>query len=252
MIKDILVELGFSEKEIDVYLAMIRLDRATASLIAKETNINRTTVYDILAILIKRGLASKIAKSSKTYFYAFPPDKLVDYLEREKRQYEKKIDAQKEKIQKIMPELVSMQNIYSVNKPKVKFFEGEKGMREAYEDSLTAKEPIRAYANVEEMHAGLPDFFPEYYKRRAQANIHIKAVIPQNKLSRERAEKDSEEMRTTKFLPDEKMKFSPEINIYNNKILMTSWKEKMAIVIESKELADVQKLIFDLLWERLR
>jgi sugar-specific transcriptional regulator TrmB len=252
MIKDILIELGFSEKEIDVYLAMIHLDRATASLIAKETNINRTTVYDILAILIKRGLASKIVKSSKTYFYAFPPDKLVDYLEREKRQYEKKIDAQKEKIHKIMPELVSMQNIYSVNKPKVKFFEGEKGMREAYEDSLTSKEPIRAYANAEEVHKGLPGFFPEYYQRRAKADIHIRAIFPQNQVSQERAKKDSVEKRTTKFLPEEKMTFSPEINIYNNKILMASWKEKMAIVIESKELADVQKLIFDLLWERLR
>jgi predicted secreted protein len=33
---------------------------------------------------------------------------------------------------------------------------------------------------------------------------------------------------------------------------MASWKEKMAIVIESKELADVQKLIFDLVWRDLR
>ena len=47
------------------------------------------------------------------------------------------------------------------------------------------------------------------------------------------------------------MTFSPEINIYNNKILITSWKEKMAILIESKELADLQRLTFNLLWETL-
>lgn len=58
-------------------------------------------------------------------------------------------------------------------------------------------------------------------------------------------------MRQTKFLPQESMTFSPEINIYNNKMLIASWKEKMAIIIESKELADLQKLIFNMLWDCL-
>lgn len=58
-------------------------------------------------------------------------------------------------------------------------------------------------------------------------------------------------MRDTRFLPEEKMTFSPEVNIYNNKMLIASWKEKMAIIIESKELADLQKLSFNLLWETL-
>jgi len=252
MIKKILANLNFSEKEIEIYLAMISLDQATASMISKESNINRTSVYDVLELLIKKGLVSKVKKTTKTYFYALPPDKLIDYLEREKREHDKELDLQKEKIKKIMPELISLQNIHSKNKPKVKFFEGEKGMREAYEDSLTAISPILAYANVEEMHKGLPNFFPEYYARRAKAGIHIKAIIPQNTLSKQRAQKNSEEMRTTKFLPSEKMTFTPEINIYNNKILIASWKEKMAIIIESKELADLQRMIFDLVWGNLR
>jgi len=251
MIKETLEQLGFSEKEVEIYLAIIKLDQASASLVAKETDINRTTVYDILEELMVKGVVSKIKKAGKTYFYALPPDKLIDYLEREKREYNKKIDTQKAKVEKIMPELVSIQNLHSVNKPKVQFYEGEKGMREAYEDSLQADGIIRAYANVEEMHKGLPNFFPEYYKRRAEANIHIRAVLPQNQASLDRASKDSEEMRTTKFLPEKKMTFSPEINIYNNKVLIASWKESMAIVIESKELAEFHKLTYDLLWDSL-
>ncbi|MEZ4103918.1 MAG: helix-turn-helix domain-containing protein [Candidatus Paceibacterota bacterium] len=251
MIKEILEELGFSEKEVEIYLAIIKSDQATASLIAKETDVNRTTVYDILETLMHKGVVSKIKKAGKTYYYALSPDKLIDYLEREKREFSKKIDLQKEKVSKIMPKLISIQNLHSVNKPKVRFYEGEKGMREAYEDSLQADGLIRAYANVEEMHKGLPNFFPEYYKRRAEANIHIRAILPQNEASFDRAAKDSEEMRTTKFLPEEKMTFSPEINVYNNKVLVASWKESMAIVIESKELADFHKLVYDLLWDSM-
>ncbi|MCB9811184.1 MAG: BlaI/MecI/CopY family transcriptional regulator [Candidatus Nomurabacteria bacterium] len=251
MIKEILEELGFSEKEVEIYLAIIKSDQATASLIAKETDVNRTTVYDILETLMHKGVVSKIKKAGKTYYYALSPDKLIDYLEREKREFSKKIDLQKEKVSKIMPKLISIQNLHSVNKPKVRFYEGEKGMREAYEDSLQADGLIRAYANVEEMHKGLPNFFPDYYKRRAEANIHIRAILPQNEASFDRASKDSEEMRTTKFLPEEKMTFSPEINVYNNKVLIASWKESMAIVMESKELADFHKLVYDLLWDSM-
>ncbi|OGI87254.1 hypothetical protein A2995_01065 [Candidatus Nomurabacteria bacterium RIFCSPLOWO2_01_FULL_33_24] len=251
MIEKILKQLNFSSKEIEVYLIITKIDQASVSLISKETNINRTTIYDILENLMSKGIVSKIKKSSKSFFYALPPSRLTDYLERERREYNLKIDIQKERIEKIMPELISLQNLHSKNKPRVHFFSGEKGMREAYEDSLTAEGTIRAYANVEEMHKGLPNFFPEYYKRRTQANIHIKAIIPQNEISKSRVQKNSEEMRTTKFLPEEKMTFSPEINIYNDKVLLVSWRESMAIIIQSKELADFHKLTYDLLWDNL-
>ena len=130
-------------------------------------------------------------------------------------------------------------------------FEGEKGMREAYEDTLDSKEIILAYANVETMHKGLPNFFPEYYARRAKNKVFIRAILPQNTLSIERSKYNQEEMRRTKFLPSQDMTFSPEVNIYDNKMLIASWEEKMAVIIESKELADLQKIIFNLLWDSL-
>jgi hypothetical protein len=110
------------------------------------------------------------------------------------------------------------------------------------------KEPV---TNAETMHEGLPNFFPEYYKRRAGNKIFIRAIVPRNQITIERTKANQEEMRDTRFLPDEKMTFSPEVNIYNNKILLVSWKEQMAIIIESKELADLQKLTFNLLWDTL-
>jgi hypothetical protein len=171
--------------------------------------------------------------------------------DREQEEKNKEIEKQKNKVQELLPQLVSLQNIYGATKPKVQFFEGEKGMREAYEDTLKSKEIILAYANVETMHKGLPNFFPEYYKRRAENKIFIRAIIPRNKTSMDRALKNQEEMRDTRFLPEADMTFSPEVNIYNNKILIASWKEKIAIIIESKELAELQKLTFNLLWNTL-
>jgi len=136
-------------------------------------------------------------------------------------------------------------------RPKVQFFEGAKGIREAYEDTLSAKNGILAYANAETVQAGIPNFFPEYYQRRAKMKVPIKAIFPQNETSRERATHDREELRQTKFLPHQDMTFSPEVNIYNNKVLIASWKEKMAVIIESKEFADHERLMYQLIWDRL-
>lgn len=251
MINSLLKQLNFSDKESLVYLALLEIGSGKVNDIAKKTNLNRTTVYDISDSLMQRGLISKYKKGASTYFNALDPKHLLNYLDREQEEKVKEIEKQKNKVQALLPQLISLQNIYGSTKPKVQFFEGEKGMREAYEDTLKSKEIILAYANVETMHKGLPNFFPEYYKRRAESKIFIRAIIPRNKASIDRVAKNQEEMRDTRFLPETNMTFSPEVNIYNNKILIASWKEKIAIIIESKELAELQKLTFNLLWNTL-
>ncbi len=251
MIKTLLEQLNFSEKESQIYLALLEAGSTKPGDLAKKTGLNRTTVYDICEILMQKGLVSKYKKGAGTFFNALDPKNLLNFLDREKEEKAKEIEKQKNKVSEFLPQLLSMQNIYSAAKPKVQFFEGEKGMREAYEDTLTSREIILAYANPQTMHEGLPNFFPEYYKRRAEQKIFIKAIIPRNEMSIERMSHNQEEMRDTRFLPEKQMSFSPEINIYNNKMLVASWKEKIAIIIESKELADLQKLSFDLLWNVL-
>ena len=98
------------------------------------------------------------------------------------------------------------------------------------------------------MHKGLPGYFPEYYKRRAKAGISIRAIIPKTEIGIERSTHDKEEMREMAFVPADKYYFSPEINIYDNKVMIASWREKLGIIIESTEIADAMKKIYELAW----
>lgn len=86
-------------------------------------------------------------------------------------------------------------------------------MSEAYENTLTARGGIRAYANVETMHQELPNFFPEYYLRRKESNVSIRAILPNNSFGKDRAAKDSEELRESRFIDSKKYSFSPELNV---------------------------------------
>jgi sugar-specific transcriptional regulator TrmB len=250
MIEKALTDIGLSNKEARLYLACLRLGSQTASGIARYAGLNRTTVYDLFDGLIKKGLATKIDKGAAVYFQVLDPKNLISYLEREKTEYARKIEKKKQEIEEILPAIQSIEST-ATTKPKVQFFEGEKGMREAYEDTLTSAGPIRAYANVEEMHKGLPEFFPEYYQRRHDKNIAVRAISPDNALSKERHKHDREELREMILIPKEQYSFSPELNIYNDKVLIASWREKMAIIIQSEEIADLHRKIYDLVWNKL-
>lgn len=249
MILETLQKIGFSDKEAKVYIALIRLGAQPVSIISERTEINRTTTYDIIESLTKKGLVSSIKKGSITYFKALDPKELLNYLEREKAENIKKIEKQQREIKLLLPALISLENPEST-KPKVTFYEGEKGLRQAYEDTLTSKETILAYANVEDMHKGLPNFFPDYYQRRGVENkIHIKCIAPDNKISKERHRHDKKENREMILIPASKYEFSPEINIYEDKVLYASWREKMAIIIKSEEIADFHKKMYQLCWQ---
>ena len=55
-------------------------------------------------------------------------------------------------------------------------------------------------------------------------------------------------MRETAIVPADKYYFSPEINIYDDKVMIASWKEKLGIIIESHEISDAMKKVFELSW----
>jgi len=241
-LKKSLEYIGFSEKEVLVYLALLELGRGTVTQISRKAGINRPTGYHILASLEAKELVKVSGKEPKQEYVSESPDQIEKMLI-------KKIEndqAYIKEAKKIIPELKSIHNVS--DRPKVLFYEGREGLEKVYEDTLTSHESIRAYATVDDMHKGLPNYFPEYYRRRAQAGISIRAISPKTEIGIERDRHNKEEAREMAFVPKDKYYFSPEINIYDDKVMIASWREKLGIIIESHEIADAMKKIYELAW----
>ncbi|HEY4513800.1 MAG TPA: helix-turn-helix domain-containing protein [Candidatus Paceibacterota bacterium] len=237
-----LQSFGFSEKETGVYVALLELGKGTVTKISQKAGINRTTGYDILGSLVNKRLASVSGKEPRQEYAAEPPAAITEYLKRQKLQTEEYI----KKAEEIVPELTLLHAVK--NRPTVRFYEGTDGLEQVYEDTLTSSEPIRAYASVDDMHNTLPNYFPKYYKRRAGKNISIRAIVPGTPAGRGRRMHDEEEKREIALVPADKYYFSPEINIYDNKVMIASWREKLGIIIESAEITDAMKKIYELAW----
>ncbi len=241
-----LLSLNFTEKEANVYLALLELGKGTVSQIARKAGINRTHGYNILDSLVIKGLCNISGKEPRQEYIAESPDKIKSLLEdqlKQSQEYLKQADQ-------VIPQLKSIHNIK--NRPQVRFYEGKEGIKQVYEDTLTSHETIRAYASVEDTQHTLPDYFPDYYFRRADKGIAIRAIIPRTKEADELVKMDKMQKRETVLVPADEYSFSPEVNIYDNKVMIASWKEQLGIIIQSEEIADMMKKVFEMAWKEAK
>ncbi len=238
-----LTTLGFGSREAKVYLALLELGPSITTDIARKAGVNRTTAYPILESLAKDGLINFIGQTKIQKFAAESPEKVISFLEGKVREKQENL----RKAQSLLPELLSVYNIGG--KPKVKFYEGIDQVREAFEDTLTTKGELLAYAvGTDAFDALGEDYFRHYFKKRTDLGITVRCIAPDDSDSKTITTNDKRELRETRLVPHDRFYFSTETNIYNNKILTVSWREKFAVIIESEEIASAQKKMYELAW----
>jgi Cd2+/Zn2+-exporting ATPase len=76
-------ELGFSEYEAKVYLALLRDSPATGYQVSKISGVPRSMVYEVLSKLTARGAAMELRKGNKKQYAPTSPDVLLDQLAKE-------------------------------------------------------------------------------------------------------------------------------------------------------------------------
>lgn len=168
----VLKDLGLNEREVQVYIALLKEKSCTASKLAKIAKINRTTTYLELENLMKLGLVSYVIKDSKRYYQVAPPEKFIEI-----------IDEKKKKFKEILPKL---KNLQKTPQPfSIEVFEGKEGIKTFYQDIYnSAKEFLVLGATgkaTEVLEYSYPHFINKFVKRkikeRAIANTNAKEIM---------------------------------------------------------------------------
>ena len=84
---EIFRELGFTEREIKVYLALLELGSTTVGPITTKTRLQSAKVYETLDKLKERGLVSFVIVSKTKYFEAADPKEILNLMEERKRRF---------------------------------------------------------------------------------------------------------------------------------------------------------------------
>ncbi|MCK5476327.1 MAG: hypothetical protein KAI55_00230 [Candidatus Aenigmarchaeota archaeon] len=232
---------GLSDKEARLYIICLKIGSSTVVSISKESKMRKSTCYDLLNSLIEKSLVSLIIKKSTRYYEAADPKVFLTLLENKKTQLEH-----------VLPILNVMKNSVE-QKPDVFFYEGVGSIKSIFADIIGQKKELRVFANNSNYYEIMPHFTQKFIRDRKENNIFCKNLGEDSLQTKKIQKLDEEEFRKTKIHPLMNNK-NVECYIYGSKIafLVISKNEPVGVIVDNEDIANLQRAIFDGLWDELK
>lgn len=241
MIRSQLKTLGFTEKEIQVYLSLLRVGPSFASTIARISGVKRTSVYDILNNLLERNLIQSIDNKKNILFYVDDIKKIL---------YEEK---QKLKVAEEVISLLEKSKIAD-SPSDVRYYKGVEKYREFYEEILRVKpKEVMTWINLESFYkATNGDREESWTKERVEKKIFARMILQDTPMAHALRKSDKKNYRETRLFPADKP-FASSCVFYDNRICFFDTSDEIRVIeIKNPVIYQMQKQIFELNWESLK
>lgn len=248
MIQDILIEIGLKHNEAKIYLTLLWIGTTHAGRLVLETKLPKATVYDTLESLEKKWLIHSYIHAKTTKYTAEDPEYIVHILEKQSKELKKK----QQQFATILPELYGIRNEH-FQVPKIRMYQGMEGMKTVLDDTLSAHEIIYTYVNVQDMETYFKAINDPYAQKRVEHNIKKRVFVEDTPWSRDFLKKYiGMKVSEVKFLPASKI-FHLEMNIYDNKVTYLTYRDRepIGIIIEDRDIYEVQRALFETLWSMI-
>ncbi|OGJ44430.1 hypothetical protein A2307_04295 [Candidatus Peregrinibacteria bacterium RIFOXYB2_FULL_33_20] len=241
---NLLRDLGFSENEASMYLALLELKGFhKASEIANKANLKRTTGYCILNDLWRKDICK--CKNLNNIKYFTLNASLIDNLKAHIDKQKLKAAENEQKFLKATPFLQKLS-------PFATFYEGIEEIKIMYEDILKEKTEISAFINLNGLDKEIAGFLTKDFLPKLTAN-GIKSNLICTEFINTKINKDFFANCLTKhiILPYNLFNFQGQITIYNKKISFCAFSptELIGAIIQSQTLSAMMKSIFQLCWQ---
>lgn len=128
----IIKEIGLNDRHAKVYQALLEKPRATPLQLARETSLNRSSLYRYLEDLRELGLV-ELVLSDKSSVYIAKPEGLNQYLANQ----EARVDALKKVIPQLAEDLLKVTQ--TGQESEVRYFRGVEGLKQMLWNVASAK-----------------------------------------------------------------------------------------------------------------
>ena len=233
----ILIELGLSEQRADAYLALLELGGATASELAKEMGIQRTSVYSILQSLAQEGFVETYLQKKKLFYRSVKPEKVA-------ARFEEKLGM----FRAVIPMLQTMEK-KEARTLGLRFIDTVPELQKFYRDILDEyrDKEYRIIGSAPSWEGISEEFFKQYRKDRAARDIRTRLLLTAE--SETLNIEGPKLLREYRYLPPAHV-FKSTIDIFDDKILIVSpTLSALAVVIAVPAMTDVFSSMFEMLWE---
>lgn len=230
-VRYVLKELGFTNREAKIYLLLLKEGDLPAFSIARGTEIDRTTIYDLLENMISKGVVSTYTKNKAKQFRALNPEKLLLH-------YKEKYSS----LETILPDLNKI-NKSKDEKVTCELFAGLNGLKIVLKE-LFKKNMQYKVIGIRKEYEKILGYFNDLGTLKAdELNIKEMAIVEEG----------------TEFIKLKAGKYRylnsnllPPVTtlIFENIVVFLLWKEPFyAIRIENLDITKTQEKYFDILWK---
>ncbi len=247
-----LEELGLAKNEAILYEILLKTPAATIPYLVKNSPFSRTLLYYLLGNLESYGLLTVEGRGTgdgkKTTYIAEPPEKIAEMIGDREKEFHK----QKDLLHNVMGDLYSTYRL-AHNKPGVKFFEGEEGIREVLADSLTSNTIIYTYADIEAIVKYIDAINQEYVKKRDHLGLKKEAIIVDSPFARNYLKEYHRDTTDIKFIKGDVHPFQNVMQIYDGKIsyLTLEGDTMIGVIISDPVIYRMHRSLFEFTWAKL-
>jgi predicted DNA-binding transcriptional regulator len=250
---------GFQEKTAAVYATLLDLGGAYPSRVARETGINRSSVYKILVDLSVKGLVGEVEKKHKLFYQLERPARLKRLMDMQVSLAEDNREA----AIKLVPDIEELWAAHA-GKPRVVYFEGVEEVRGIYEDHLSVDKPYEMLAlyNASEITNVLSEewLHSVYVKRKTKLGIKTRAVLPNTTDDRHFIQQAYRGVPRAfrpevRYVPDDVFPAEAEITVYGARrvsIVDLTKIHPMGVIIDDETIYQTMRMVFDIVWRVAR
>ncbi|HBH46244.1 MAG TPA: hypothetical protein DDX47_02665, partial [Candidatus Jacksonbacteria bacterium] len=184
-----LQQFGLTDKEARVYLATLELGSASVAKIADKAGLPRPTCYDILASLIRQGIAASFRKKQIRYFSVDDPKRVITIAEERVKS-----------LQEVLPQLEAVYGL-ARERPTVRFYQGKPGMKQIFEEILADRAEVLAFSSADDLLNCLGEYWTKFVQRRIKLKIPVRTILRDTPQARERQRLGQTELRVVKLIP---------------------------------------------------
>lgn len=239
-----LSDLGFNEKEIMLYMSLLKKPKQSAQQLAKQNGIQRTNIYHLLDNLIGEKLVTH-EDSPVRLFSVAEPKALRDLLQRKQTSLKQAAGS----LSTALPQFVSQYSL-ALDKPGVVHMTGNDGFEQLLLDMAHSKTEILLVASdYTPQDADILTRFRELQLERKRAGIATRALFHNGNYSDRLRKEFTERGIDTRFIGY--TPFSGEVAVYEDNVAFTVYDPSLIVtVITNVHIASTMRLLFEELWQK--
>ncbi len=253
LIKNYFQKLGLEPEIADLYIALYHRGAQTISELSRSAGVERTRIYRLMDHLKQSGLVEVEVQYKRSIFRAAPIGNLrilVSRKEQELRGLQDELTA--------IEQTLARQSMSSAS-TRVQFYEGPDGLRQMYWNQSKARTEAVAILYENMQTRANAAFFDRWVRRMNERQVHTRGLIGDHFIRSQQtwySKRQNERLQhwESRYLPESVYPITYGMVVYDDVVAYQNWRDDEAFGIEiyNQQIADGQRRLFELLWERAR